>query len=126
MPKSSNQFWGGRTSDVAERRALARFIHLDSRLLSRLRRPFGRFNAELLGVLRVQPLPAAVRHRLATNDAADGSSAEKAIQNVEADVPARGAEFTMPPTDVTASTIARLNDTCGNLIQLTQLARYSR
>jgi predicted enzyme related to lactoylglutathione lyase len=36
---------------------------------------------------------------------------------------ARGAEFTMPPTDVTASTIARLNNTCGNLIQLTQLAR---
>ena len=35
----------------------------------------------------------------------------------------RGAEFTMPPTDVTASTIAMLNDTCGNLIQLTQLAR---
>jgi predicted enzyme related to lactoylglutathione lyase len=39
---------------------------------------------------------------------------------------ARGAEFTMPPTDVTASTIAMLNDTCGNLIQLTQLARHSR
>jgi predicted enzyme related to lactoylglutathione lyase len=37
----------------------------------------------------------------------------------------RGAVFTMPPTDVTASTIAMLNDTCGNLIQLTQLARYS-
>jgi predicted enzyme related to lactoylglutathione lyase len=36
----------------------------------------------------------------------------------------RGAEFTMLPTDVTASTIAMLNDTCGNLIQLTQLARY--
>jgi predicted enzyme related to lactoylglutathione lyase len=35
-----------------------------------------------------------------------------------------GAEFTMPPTDVTASIIATLNDTCGNLIQLTQLARY--
>jgi predicted enzyme related to lactoylglutathione lyase len=35
-----------------------------------------------------------------------------------------GAEFTMPPTDVTASTIAKLNDTCGNLVQLTQLARY--
>jgi predicted enzyme related to lactoylglutathione lyase len=32
-----------------------------------------------------------------------------------------GAEFTMPPTDVTGSTIAVLNDTCGNLIQLTQL-----
>ena len=39
---------------------------------------------------------------------------------------ARGAEFTMPPTDATGSTIAMLNDTCGNLIQLTQLARYSR
>jgi predicted enzyme related to lactoylglutathione lyase len=39
-------------------------------------------------------------------------------------IKARGAEFTMPPTDVTGSTIAMLKDTCGNLIQLTQLARY--
>jgi predicted enzyme related to lactoylglutathione lyase len=38
-------------------------------------------------------------------------------------IKARGAEFTTPPTDVTASTIATLNDTCGNLIQLTELAR---
>jgi len=37
-------------------------------------------------------------------------------------IKARGAEFTMPPTDVTASTIAMLKDTCGNIIQLTQLA----
>ena len=36
----------------------------------------------------------------------------------------RGAEFTMPPTDVTASKIAVVNDTCGNLIQLTQLMRW--
>jgi predicted enzyme related to lactoylglutathione lyase len=36
----------------------------------------------------------------------------------------RGAEFTMAPTDVTGSTIAMLKDTCGNLIQLTQLKRY--
>jgi predicted enzyme related to lactoylglutathione lyase len=36
---------------------------------------------------------------------------------------ARGAEFTMPPTRVTGSTIAMVNDTCGNLIQLAQLAR---
>jgi predicted enzyme related to lactoylglutathione lyase len=34
---------------------------------------------------------------------------------------ARGAEFTMPPTDVTMSKIAMLHDTCGNLVQLTQL-----
>ena len=36
----------------------------------------------------------------------------------------RGATFTMPPTDVTASTIAMVNDTCGNLVQLTQLKRW--
>jgi len=39
-------------------------------------------------------------------------------------IKARGAEFTMPPTDVTGSSIAMLNDTCGNLIQLTELKRY--
>ena len=37
---------------------------------------------------------------------------------------AHGAEFTMLPTDVTASKIAMVNDTCGNLIQLTQLKRW--
>jgi len=36
----------------------------------------------------------------------------------------RGAEFTMPPKDVTASKIAMLKDTCGNLIQITQLMRW--
>lgn len=47
--------------------------------------------------------------------------------DVEADyqrMKTRGAEFTMPPTDVTASKIAMVNDTCGNLIQLTQLKRW--
>jgi len=39
-------------------------------------------------------------------------------------ITSRGAEFTMPPTAVTGSTIAMLKDTCGNLIQLTQLARW--
>src|SRR3954466_3843901 len=39
-------------------------------------------------------------------------------------IKSRGAEFTMRPTDVTGSTIAMLNDTCGNRIQLTELARY--
>jgi predicted enzyme related to lactoylglutathione lyase len=47
--------------------------------------------------------------------------------DVQADyerIKARGAAFTMPPTEVMAgSVIATLNDTCGNLIQLTQLAR---
>jgi len=35
-----------------------------------------------------------------------------------------GAEFTMPPRDVTASKIAMVNDTCGNLIQITQLMKW--
>jgi predicted enzyme related to lactoylglutathione lyase len=36
-------------------------------------------------------------------------------------ITARGGDFTMPPTDVTGSTIATLPDTCGNLVQLIQL-----
>ena len=34
-----------------------------------------------------------------------------------------GAEFAMPPTEVPGATIAKLNDTCGNFIQITQLTR---
>jgi predicted enzyme related to lactoylglutathione lyase len=48
-------------------------------------------------------------------------------EDVQADydrMKARGAEFTVPPKDVTGSKIAMLNDTCGNLIQLTQLMRW--
>lgn len=38
---------------------------------------------------------------------------------------AAGATFTMPPTDVGyGSIIATLDDTCGNLVQLTQLAKH--
>ncbi len=32
-----------------------------------------------------------------------------------------GAEFTLPPTDVTFAKIAIVDDTCGNLVQITQL-----
>ena len=39
-------------------------------------------------------------------------------------IKAHGAEFTMPPTGVPGATISTLNDTCGNLIQLTQLGRH--
>jgi len=48
-------------------------------------------------------------------------------ENLDADyqrIQAAGAGFTMPPTSVTASKIAMLNDTCGNLIQLTQLMSW--
>ncbi|MBK9036745.1 MAG: VOC family protein [Myxococcales bacterium] len=46
------------------------------------------------------------------------------VEGDHARLSAAGAEFTMPPTAVTGSTIAMLLDTCGNLIQLTQLARW--
>ena len=36
-----------------------------------------------------------------------------------------GAEFTMPPTKVTGSTVAMINDTCGNLIQIVKLDAWS-
>ncbi|ESY91555.1 VOC family protein [Mesorhizobium sp. LNHC229A00] len=39
-------------------------------------------------------------------------------------IKANGGAFAMAPTDVTGSTIAKLNDGCGNLIQMTQLARW--
>jgi predicted enzyme related to lactoylglutathione lyase len=41
---------------------------------------------------------------------------------VNAAAAARGVKFTTPVTSTTGSTIAVLDDTCGNLIQLTQLA----
>jgi predicted enzyme related to lactoylglutathione lyase len=34
-----------------------------------------------------------------------------------------GGEFAKPPTSVTGAMIAQLNDTCGNLIQISQLVR---
>lgn len=39
-------------------------------------------------------------------------------------IKAKGGEFSKPPTEVTGSTIATLNDGCGNLIQITQLKRW--
>jgi predicted enzyme related to lactoylglutathione lyase len=39
-------------------------------------------------------------------------------------ITARGGQFKMPPTAVTGSTIAQLDDACGNLVQITQLARW--
>jgi len=39
-------------------------------------------------------------------------------------IEARGGNFTMPPQEVTGATIAQLHDTCGNLVQISQLARW--
>ena len=82
--------------------------------------------------------PDGAELQLALNDNPAGKAYQQALyeqgqpaamfftDDVQADyerIKAAGAEFTMPPTKVTGSTIAMLNDTCGNLIQLTQLAR---
>jgi predicted enzyme related to lactoylglutathione lyase len=82
--------------------------------------------------------PDGTELQLALNDNPAGKAYQQALlqqgqpaamffsDDVQADyerMQARGAEFTMPPTDVTASIIAMLNDTCGNVIQITQLKR---
>ena len=80
--------------------------------------------------------PEGTELRLALNDNPAAKAYQQAMfqqnqsavmfysDDVKADherLKAKGAEFVMPPTEVTASIIARLNDTCGNLIQITQL-----
>jgi predicted enzyme related to lactoylglutathione lyase len=37
-----------------------------------------------------------------------------------------GAEFTVPPTKTTGSTIAMLKDTCGNIVQLVALDKWEK
>jgi predicted enzyme related to lactoylglutathione lyase len=39
-------------------------------------------------------------------------------------IKAAGGELSMPPTDVKYANIAMLNDTCGNVIQLTELKKW--
>ena len=41
-----------------------------------------------------------------------------------ASIAAKGGDFKMGPTDVPGATIAQLNDTCGNLIQISQVAQW--
>ncbi len=80
--------------------------------------------------------PEGTQLQLALNDNPAASAYQQALfqqsqpaamfftDDVQADyerMKAHGAEFTMPPTDVTASKIAIVKDTCGNLIQVTQL-----
>src|SRR5580658_5895329 len=76
------------------------FDSLYSRLLNRLRRPVGRLNTELLGVLRVQLLPATELNGLRANQASNRSSAEKAIQNIKTNVPPGSAHGDEAVTDV--------------------------
>jgi predicted enzyme related to lactoylglutathione lyase len=83
--------------------------------------------------------PNAIELQLALNDDAAAKTYQQAMfqqhkpaimfqtEDVKADydrIKARGGEFAMPPTSVTGATIAQLNDTCGNLIQISQIAKW--
>src|SRR5689334_6023816 len=83
------------------------FSFLDSGFLSRLRRPVGWFHTELLCVLGVQLLPAAELHGLWTSDTADRSFAEKVIQHIERNVPARSTHRDKAAIDVRPKRQAR-------------------
>ena len=82
--------------------------------------------------------PDGTELQLALNDIPAGKAYQQAIfqqsqpaanfftDDIKGDyekIKARGAEFTMSPTDTYGSTIAMLKDTCGNFIQITQLKR---
>lgn len=83
--------------------------------------------------------PEGTELQLALNDNPAASAYQKAnfqqgqpVLNLYTDdvngdyerIKADGGNFTMTPTEVTGSTIAQLNDTCGNIVQITQLARW--
>jgi predicted enzyme related to lactoylglutathione lyase len=80
--------------------------------------------------------PDCVELQLAPNDNAAAKTYQKAIfeqgnpaalfyvddvQREYERIKAAGAKFIMAPTKVTGSTIAVLNDTCGNLVQIVAL-----
>lgn len=73
-------------------------------------------------LLALNDNPAAKAYQQATYQ-----QGQPAVQFLSGDIKADyerikdRAEFKMPPTDVTGSTIAQVNDTCGNLVQITQL-----
>jgi catechol 2,3-dioxygenase-like lactoylglutathione lyase family enzyme len=69
--------------------------------------------------------PAALAYQRATFEQGQ-PAAMFFVDDVEREydrMKALGAEFTLPPTKVTGSSIAILNDTCGNLVQTTKLDR---
>ncbi|MFC4298677.1 MAG: VOC family protein [Castellaniella sp.] len=83
--------------------------------------------------------PDGTELQLALNDNPAGHAYQQAIfqqgqpainfytEDVKGDherIKARGGDFIMAPTEVPGSTIAQLHDTCGNIIQITQLARW--
>ncbi|MGB6242573.1 MAG: VOC family protein [Castellaniella sp.] len=83
--------------------------------------------------------PEGTELQLALNDNPAGKAYQQAIfqqgqpainfytDDIQGDyerIKTRGGDFAMAPTEVTGSTIAQLYDACGNILQITQLARW--
>jgi len=81
--------------------------------------------AELQLALNSNPAARAYQEAMFQQNQPAAMLFTRDIQGDYERIKARGAEFTMPPTKVTGSTIAVLRDTCGNFIQLSQLDRPS-
>lgn len=80
--------------------------------------------------------PNGAELQLAADDNAAGKAYQQALfaqsqpalmlfsDNIRSDcdgIASRGGKLKTPPTDVTGSTIAQVEDGCGNLVQITQL-----
>ena len=83
--------------------------------------------------------PNGTELQLALNDNPAGAAYQQALfkqhqpavmfftDDIKADyerIKGRGGEFKMTPRPTTGSTIAQVNDTCGNLVQITELAKW--
>ncbi len=83
--------------------------------------------------------PEGTELQLARNDNPAGKAYQQALfqqnqpavmfftDDVQADVAritGKGGVFAMAPTEVTGATIAQVNDTCGNLVQISQLKKW--
>jgi predicted enzyme related to lactoylglutathione lyase len=77
--------------------------------------------AELLLELNSNPAAKAYQQALSEQNQPAVMFYSSDIKGDYERIKARGGEFTMPPTDVTASIIAQLKDPSGNLIQITEL-----
>ena len=84
--------------------------------------------------------PNGIELQLATNDDPAAKAYQSAqfqggkpavmffTDDVNADhdrIKAKGGDFKMGPADVPGATICQLNDTCGNLLQISQVKRWS-
>ena len=79
--------------------------------------------AELQLALNDNPAAQAYQHAMFQQEQRTANFFTDDVNGDYERMKTRGAEFTMQPSDVPGATIATLNDTCGNLIQLTQPKR---